>query len=747
MRLAPWIAAGGLTFALCALPLFGQPGDKPIPAAEGPKSIKLPLTRVVLFNAGIGYFERSGTVDGPSKLALKVNEEDINDLILTLMVNDPNGTARAVTYDNRAPAEITLKAFSIDLTENPTVGALLLQVRGEKVEITEMGGTLVAGSIVSVVKPEPKTKTLQKPGEEPQTITSSDTTAFESVSILNDDGLQTVSLAKVKKVKFTKPELQAEFRLALEALAAARGAATKSVGVTFPGQGVRKVSVGYVSESPLWKPTYRLTVGDAAPKLIGLAAVENTTDEDWENVKVKLVSGRPMTFQMDLYDPLFIPRPLVEQELYASLKPPVYQGPALQMMGGNFGVGGGFGQGGLGNLGGQFGLQGGQGNLGVGGGVLGMVGFQGGYGNTYGSITRPSVRSLMGSRLDLAGYQERLKTPVPIPGTSTLPTPAGAFANLGESFEYPVLEPVSLPRFKSALLPILNEPLEIERISLYTKQVLPTHPLKGLRLKNTSKQYIAQGPVTVFEGDTVAGQARLSDVKPGEMRLLSYAIDLDVPMNAGDEVKETKYLSVKIVSGEIRMPSQQRSTVKYTAFNKSAEARTVWITQARKPDWKLIAPAKAAETTADLQRFELKVAAGKDAALEVIEEHDITETISLLSISESNYERILRMELASAAVKAALAKVRAAMALPDETTKAIAEEQAELKVINEAQDRMRKNLEVAAKDSDIYKRYLKKFDDQETEIEKRQARIKELTKTKEKLAKEFKAMVEALNAE
>ena len=294
MRLAPWIAAGGLTFALCALPLFGQPGgDASVP--DAPKAVKLPLTRVVLFNAGIGYFERAGTVDGPSKLNLKVNEEDINDLILTLMVNDPNGTARAVTYDNRAPAEITLKAFSIDLTENPSIGNLLHQVRGEKVEITEMSGSVVSGSIVSVIKPEPKVVSSASPGEELKTTVIPAPEGSEQVSLLGEDGLVTVALAKVKKVKFTKPELQAEFKKALEALANARGASTKSVGVTFPGKGARKVSVGYVTEAPLWKPTYRLMLSDGAPKIAGFAAVENTTDEDWENVKVKLVSGRPMT--------------------------------------------------------------------------------------------------------------------------------------------------------------------------------------------------------------------------------------------------------------------------------------------------------------------------------------------------------------------------------------------------------------------------------------------------------------------
>ena len=172
------------------------------------------------------------------------------------------------------------------------------------------------------------------------------------------------------------------------------------------------------------------------------------------------------------------------------------------------------------------------------------------------------------------------------------------------------------------------------------------------------------------------------------------------------------------------------STAKFTAFNKGAEARTIWITQSKKADWKLIAPAKAAETTADLQRFELKVAAGKEASLEIVEERDVTETTSLLAILDATAIRLMKMDVASPAVKAAIGKVQEAMAAPRLNEIAIAEEEAALKTINEAQARMRSNLAVAERSSDIYKRYLKKFNDQETEIEKRQAKIVELTKLK-----------------
>ena len=62
--------------------------------------------------------------------------------------------------------------------------------------------------------------------------------------------------------------------------------------------------------------------GDA--KLQGWAIVENQTDNDWNDVQLSLVSGRPISFIQDLYQPLYVPRPVVQPELYASLRPQTY---------------------------------------------------------------------------------------------------------------------------------------------------------------------------------------------------------------------------------------------------------------------------------------------------------------------------------------------------------------------------------------------------------------------------------------
>src|SRR5439155_16597130 len=98
----------------------------------------------------------------------------------------------------------------------------------------------------------------------------------------------------------------------------------------FTGDGKRPVRVGYVVENPIWKTSYRLVIGkDGKPFLQGWAVVENPSDEDWQGVRLALVSGRPISFKMDLYQPLYVPRPVVEPELFASLRPPAYAGAML----------------------------------------------------------------------------------------------------------------------------------------------------------------------------------------------------------------------------------------------------------------------------------------------------------------------------------------------------------------------------------------------------------------------------------
>ncbi len=103
---------------------WAQPGAAPSP---------VPLEKIVLFNSGVGFFERGGKVTGDARLELKFKADDINDLLKSMVLQDlGGGKISTVTYQSRDPVTRTLKTFAIDLTANPTLAQLLGQIRGER---------------------------------------------------------------------------------------------------------------------------------------------------------------------------------------------------------------------------------------------------------------------------------------------------------------------------------------------------------------------------------------------------------------------------------------------------------------------------------------------------------------------------------------------------------------------------------------------------------------------------------------
>ncbi len=258
-----------------------------------------------------GYFERRGAIDGKKEVPLHFKTDDINDLLKSMVVQDFNGgRISTVTYESRDPMTKTLKSFGLDLTDNPSQGQLLNQVRGERVEILWPGK--VVGTILGVekkVEPAGENKSVE----------------VEYLNVLTEDGLQSIRLSQVQKVKLLNDRLNTELRQALEVLAMGHDTQKKTVAIGFNGEGKRKVSVGYIAQTPVWKTSYRLVLDDKEkPFLQGWAIVENTSDDDWENVRVSLVSGRPISFMMDLYQPLYTSRPVVQPEHYLSLNPQTY---------------------------------------------------------------------------------------------------------------------------------------------------------------------------------------------------------------------------------------------------------------------------------------------------------------------------------------------------------------------------------------------------------------------------------------
>ncbi len=277
----------------------------------------VPVRAVVLFSSGVGYFEHFGTVKGDGTTELRFKTNQINDILKSLILQDlDNGKVTTITYPSLDPISKTLRSFQVDITGNPPLADLLNQLRGAKVTL-KFSDQSLTGTILGVEKkqkPIGTDKVIERP----------------ALNLLTGASIKSVYIEDVQEITLDDPQLQEELTKALGALAAARDQDKKPVQISFTGQGERRVRLGYVVETPVWKTSYRLILpadakGDKA-NLQGWAIVENQTDNDWNNVQLSLVSGRPISFVQDLYQPLYIPRPIVQPELFAQLESAAIRG-------------------------------------------------------------------------------------------------------------------------------------------------------------------------------------------------------------------------------------------------------------------------------------------------------------------------------------------------------------------------------------------------------------------------------------
>jgi hypothetical protein len=663
------------TFGLVAISTalaLAQENEK---SEEGAES-QVPVKRVVLFSSGVGYFEHAGKVDGEATVDLKFNVEDVNDLLKSMVLQDlSGGQISTVTYGSRDPITKTLKTFAIDLTQDPTLGQLLAQIRGEKVELE--APTKINGTIVGVEKKR-------------QQVGDNQVIEIEYLNILTDDGLRRIALDSVGRIKLANKELDKEFRRALGILAMGHATDKKTVTLKFLGQGERDVRVGYIQEAPVWKTSYRLVLDeDEKPFLQGWAIVENTTDTDWQDVQLSLVSGRPISFVMDLYSPLYAQRPTVVPELYASLRPQVYEqdlagkeadfralsrgrqsiersAPAATVIASgeaaaDYSRGGGFGGGGLGAAGG---------------------------------VDRFGRESISGS------VQTAAQT-----------------GDVGELFQYDIKDVVTLARQRSAMLPIINDSVEGEKVSIYNARVHAKHPLNGIQLKNSSDLHLMQGPVTVFDGGVYAGDARIPDLPPGSDRLMSYAMDLDVEVAPTSDSKPRSLLSARIEKGTFIATYKQGRSQSYTVKNSGRSDKKVLIEHPIEPQWELITPKEPSEKTRDVYRFAIAARPGEPGDLKIEEQITLREDVALTNLNDDAIHFFLSANVVSETVKDALREVVRRKSELAELHREKQRIDLEVAVIAQEQQRIRENMKSIDRNTDLYNRYVKKFTDQEDQVE------------------------------
>jgi hypothetical protein len=271
------------------------------------------------------------------------------------------------------------------------------------------------------------------------------------------------------------------------------------------------------------------------------------------------------------------------------------------------------------------------------------------------------------------------------------------------------------------------------------------NPLNGARVKNTTKKHLLAGPITVIDGATYAGDAQIDNLPPGQERLLSYGVDLQVTMDAKDNHQENAIQSGRIVKGILYITHKLVQTQGYVAENKSDHDKMLIVEHPRMQGWDLVDTPTPMEKTDNVYRFRESLPAGKTASLTVKEQLVQDEQLVMLSTDTGPLDFYRQQGAIPKPVADALAKAITLKQAMVDTQRQIDEAKSHLSDITTEQNRIRDNLRTVNQNSQYYTRLMTKLNDQETEIEKTQKAVGDLQKQLDSQRGDFESYVGNLN--
>jgi hypothetical protein len=286
---------------------------------------QLPVTHVSLYKNGVGFFEHAGRVMGDESVTIDLTSSQLNDVLQSLTAIDLNGgRITGASYNSTTPLDQQLRALPLSLGEEPTQQDLYNSLRGARVEVTGSGGAFTGRILALELRAPSAANDNSKPAPERRLLT-----------VVADGGSsRTLELTPTTTVRLLDTTLRSDLNTYLELLDRNRTEGVRHLTLTDRGTGTRDLRVSFLSEVPVWKSTYRILFtegpqfnGAIPPKKIetatlqGFSVVDNTTGEDWKNVRLSLIAGSPQSFLQPLAQPIYTRRPEIPIAEDAQLTP------------------------------------------------------------------------------------------------------------------------------------------------------------------------------------------------------------------------------------------------------------------------------------------------------------------------------------------------------------------------------------------------------------------------------------------
>ena len=682
------------------------------PAATTAKD--LPVRRVVLYKNGVGYFEHAGSVTGSERVSIDFTSAQLNDVLQSLTVLDEGGgRIGGVNYNSTTPLAEQLKLLSLGMSDDPNSVELFQALRGQRVQVLGAPGGVIDGRLMAIETHSQKASGTDESGN-PNTVDK-----FFLTMVAGSGAVRVIELTPQLSVRPLDASLQAQMDRYLELLSTTHANGLRHLTLDAVGQGTRPLRVSYISEVPVWKSTYRIVFPkepNGKATLQGWAVVDNTVGADWENVKLSLVAGAPQSFIQPLSQPLYIKRQEIPIATAAQLAPQTHEAAEAVTVSSER----------MNNqLTASARVSAAQPKMLrrdpiVSFGVAGMEGLGGSVGTGSGN-----------------GYGGGIYRPTDAVSEGDVATKA-----FDDFFEYALTQPVTIHKNESAMVPILQQDLPAEHVTLWSEHA-PT-PLRAVWLENASKLTFDQGSFSIFESGEFAGEGLLDPIHPGERRLLSYAADQAVRVRVVERKGERRLHHVSLQKGVLIDTRIDESSVTYAVTNSADADRTVLIESPRRTGaWTLSEGLKADETAANVYRFKVPVAAHATAKLEVRQHGPEQERVTLNS-RQNQSEYLLGLTRNSPGALEALKPVIDAQTAIAKLDWGIAESKKSEEAASTDEARARENL-TALKGNDAAKRFVDELNRAEDALQAARKHTAELDSQKQAAIEKLNALIASLS--
>ena len=661
-------------------------------AAKEGAAQSLPVRSVALYKNGVGFFEHAGEVSGNQQVTIDFTSEQLNDVLQTLTAIDLNGgKINGAGYNSTTPLDQQLKSLPLALSENPTETDLYQAIRGARIEVTG-NGAAVTGRLLNVESRDLPASNTGSGDDKPRAMA-------QFLTVVSDGGgVRTIQLNSQTQVRLLDGALHQDLSHYLELLAANRGGGLRHLTLDATGTGGRQIRVSYISEVPVWKSTYRLIFSDGGQKqqatLQSWAVIDNTVGTDWNNVQLSLIAGSPQSFIQPISQPYYARRPEIGLPHEAQLTPQTHDaainGRELKQE-----ILGGFG-------------------------AAPMPSAVAGIGSGAGSGLGPGSGGNYGGGVRKIGAGDALAAPTPIAyedSAAASIAPNAAATAYDDYFEYKLNQPITIRKNESAMVPVLQSKVDVERVTLWSST--QPRPLRALWLTNSTGATLDRGSFSIIENGSFGGEGLLDPIHPNERRLLSYAADDAVRVSTESALDSRHLQQVTVHQGVMKTSNREIAEITYVVHNSGISPRMVIVEHVRRHGWELDSDTQPAETTPNAYRYRVAAAPGETIRLHVGERHTISQSWRLATFNEPQLDGIIRTNGDDPRLRQQLQPILEARHQLAQIDTQIQEKQTQIDGISKDQDRLRNNLSAlknSAEERDLIRRYTRELNEQEDQI-------------------------------